>query len=309
MVLVAGKKDHGPGEHDYPAWQKAWAELFKLADKVDVVTAWEWPERDEFQKADVMVFFQHGDWDAQRAADIDAFLERGGGLVYIHWAVDGRDNAAGFAKRIGLASVGGKIKFRHGPLDLEFTKEAKHPIARNFDRLKLVDESYWMLTGDLPAGPGAGDAGRGEGSRGRCSGRPSRPRAACSCRSPATTRGRSTTRCSACCCCAASRGPRRSRWTGSTTWCGRVRTTRNDLGERSGVSRPMMSQSHHRAAYAAPLAFVDLLLLLHRLLHQLLHRLVERLIARRADPFLADHALGVDQVERRERVHAELLGD
>jgi len=151
VVLVAGKKDHGPGEHDYPAWQKAWAALFKMADKVDVVTAWEWPEADEFRKADVMVFFQHGDWDGKRAADIDAFLERGGGLVYVHWAVDGRDNVADFAKRIGLASHGGKIKYRHGPLDLEFSTAKRHPIARNFDRLKLVDESYWMLTGDLPA--------------------------------------------------------------------------------------------------------------------------------------------------------------
>ena len=38
----------------------------------------------------------------------------------------------------------------HGPLDLAFNKEPRHPVARNFDRLKLVDESYWMLTGDLP---------------------------------------------------------------------------------------------------------------------------------------------------------------
>jgi type 1 glutamine amidotransferase len=151
VVLVAGKKDHAKGEHDYPAWQKAWAELFKLAKDVTLVTAWEWPEREEFRKADLIVFYQHGDWDGKRAADVDAFLERGGGLVYIHWAVDGRANAADFAKRIGLASVGGKIKFRHGPLDLEFTKDGKsHPIARNFDRLRLVDESYWMLRGELP---------------------------------------------------------------------------------------------------------------------------------------------------------------
>jgi hypothetical protein len=150
LVLVAGKKDHGKGEHDYPAWQKAWSALFGLADKVELATAWEWPEKEEFQKADVMVFYQHGDWTPQRAADIDAFLDRGGGLVYIHWAVDGRADAPGFAKRIGLASVGGKIKYRHGPLDLEFNKDAKHPIARNFERLNLVDESYWMLTGELP---------------------------------------------------------------------------------------------------------------------------------------------------------------
>jgi type 1 glutamine amidotransferase len=151
VVLVAGKKDHGKGEHDYPAWQKAWAALFKLADRVEVATAWEWPAREEFQKADVLVFYQHGDWTPERATAIDVFLERGGGLVYIHWAVDGRADAPGFARRIGLASRGGKIKYRHGPLDLAFNKEAKHPIARNFDRLKLVDESYWMLTGDLPA--------------------------------------------------------------------------------------------------------------------------------------------------------------
>src|ERR1700738_1409801 len=85
IVLVAGKKDHGKGEHDYPAWQKAWAPLFRLADNVEVVTGWEWPDPDEFKKANVMIFYQHGDWTAARAADIDGFLERGGGLVYIHW--------------------------------------------------------------------------------------------------------------------------------------------------------------------------------------------------------------------------------
>jgi Trehalose utilisation len=151
IVLVAGQKDHGKGEHDYPAWQKAWAALFGLADQVAVGTAWEWPAKEEFQKADVLVFYQHGDWTPQRAADVDAFLDRGGGLVYVHWAVDGREDAPGFARRIGLASRGGKIKYRHGPLDLSFNQAAKHPIARKFDRLHLVDESYWMLTGDLPA--------------------------------------------------------------------------------------------------------------------------------------------------------------
>jgi Trehalose utilisation len=151
VVLVAGKKDHGKGEHDYPAWQKAWAALFRLADRVEVGTAWEWPAREEFGNADVLVFYQHGDWTPQRAADVDGFLDRGGGLVYIHWAVDGRADAPGFAQRIGLASRGGKIKYRHGPLDLSFNQDVKHPIARNFDRLHLVDESYWMLTGKLPA--------------------------------------------------------------------------------------------------------------------------------------------------------------
>ena len=97
VVLVAGPKDHGPGEHDYPAWQKAWSELLSAPEDTEVVTAWEWPEPEEFRKADVMVFYQHGDWTPQRAADTDAFLDRGGGLVYVHWAVDGREDPPGFA--------------------------------------------------------------------------------------------------------------------------------------------------------------------------------------------------------------------
>jgi putative heme-binding domain-containing protein len=149
VVLVAGPKDHGPGEHDYPAWQKVWAELLAAGDKIEVATAMEWPAKEEFTKADVMVFFQRGNWDAKRAADVDAFLERGGGLVYLHWAVDGQKDAPGFAKRIGL-TWGNGAKFRHGPVELSFNTEAKHPISRNLDKLAIVDESYWNLTGELP---------------------------------------------------------------------------------------------------------------------------------------------------------------
>ena len=151
IALVAGVKDHGLGEHDYPAWQLAWAELLAAAEHVEVSTAWEWPDKDAFQKADVMIFYQHGDWNADRAADIDAFLKRGGGLVYIHWALDGRSREHGleFANRIGLAA-GGLIGFRHGETTLMFNRDTKHPIIRNFSTLALTDETYWHLVGPLP---------------------------------------------------------------------------------------------------------------------------------------------------------------
>jgi putative heme-binding domain-containing protein len=151
VVLVAGPKDHGKGEHDYPAWQAAWKELLAAADGATVDTAWEWPTPEQFAKAGAVAFFQKGDWTPARAAAIDAYLERGGGLVYVHWAVEGRVDAPGFARRIGLASDSKLIKYRHGPLDLAFRPEAAaHPIARNLSALKLVDESYWKLLGDLP---------------------------------------------------------------------------------------------------------------------------------------------------------------
>jgi putative heme-binding domain-containing protein len=151
VVLVAGKKDHGPGEHDYPAWQKVWAELLAAADKVTVDTAWEWPSPEQFQKADVVVFFQRGDWTPERERAIDPFLVRGGGLVYLHYAVDGQKDPAGFAKRIGL-SWGPGARFRHGAVELDFRAAANHPIARNFQTPKFVDETYWRLGGELKSG-------------------------------------------------------------------------------------------------------------------------------------------------------------
>ena len=148
VVLVAGPKDHGPGEHDYPAWQKAWSDLLSAGNDVKVGTAWEWPEEKQLKTADVLVFYQKGEWTPRRAKDIDAFLKRGGGLVYIHYAVDGGTDAPGFAQRIGLAWKGGASKFRHGPLELGFETGSGHPIGRNFESVKFVDESYWQLVGN-----------------------------------------------------------------------------------------------------------------------------------------------------------------
>jgi type 1 glutamine amidotransferase len=68
--------------------------------------------------------------------------------VYVHWAVDGRGGQEEFAKRIGLASLGGSIKYRHGPMHIDLRPGADHPIARNFKNVDFVDEAYWMLTGD-----------------------------------------------------------------------------------------------------------------------------------------------------------------
>src|SRR4029079_12061851 len=85
----------------------------------------------------------------RRAADIDAYLQRGGGLVYIHWAVDGQKGGREFAKRIGLAGLG-LVGFRHGEETLVFNRAANHPIARNFDKLTLFDETYWKMDGSVP---------------------------------------------------------------------------------------------------------------------------------------------------------------
>lgn len=148
IVLVAGDKDHDAGEHDYPAWQKVWSRLLAEAPGTKVDTAWDFPSGEQIDDADVLVFYQRGRWNDERAAAIDPFLARGGGCVYIHWAVDGRGGQEEFAKRIGLASLGGGIKYRHGVLNVDFSPGKDHPVARNFDKLQWTDESYWQLFGD-----------------------------------------------------------------------------------------------------------------------------------------------------------------
>ncbi|MCO6042331.1 ThuA domain-containing protein [Aeoliella sp. ICT_H6.2] len=148
VLLVAGPKDHKLGEHDYPAWLDVWSRLLAKAPHTEVKTAWMFPTPEEAEKADVMVFYQKGLWNEKRAELIDQFLARGGGLVYIHWAVNGEDHPHEFAKRIGMASKAGAVGFRHGPLDIDFTPAGDHPVARNFDRVKWYDETYWRLRGD-----------------------------------------------------------------------------------------------------------------------------------------------------------------
>ncbi|MCR9291680.1 MAG: ThuA domain-containing protein [bacterium] len=148
ILLVAGTKDHGPGEHDYPAWLQAWSQLLPAADKISVDTAMNWPSAEQFAAADCIVFYQKGSWDAQRSAQIDGYLNNGGGLVFIHWAIEGGEQAPEFAKRIGLASNSALTKYRHGPLDLQFDTPATHPISRNLNKVHFYDESYWNLVGD-----------------------------------------------------------------------------------------------------------------------------------------------------------------
>jgi lysophospholipase L1-like esterase len=149
VLLVAGPKDHNAGEHDYPSWLDVWSQLLPRSPGVEVDSAWEFPTAEQAAWADVMVFYQRGRWDEARAAVVDPFLARGGGLVYIHWAVDGRGGEPAMAERIGLsAKGGGGIKYRHGVLDVDFSPGAGHPVARNLHRAQWTDESYWALTGD-----------------------------------------------------------------------------------------------------------------------------------------------------------------
>jgi len=148
IALVAGPKDHGPGEHDYPAWQRAWEKLLSKAPKTRVTMAWEKPAPSDFKTADVLVLFKHFAWPRELNEPVEAFLARGGGIVLLHFAVDAGDNGASVGKCIG-PYWGPGARFRHGWLDLEF-KEGEAPFLHGLAgrKLRFHDETYWRLTGD-----------------------------------------------------------------------------------------------------------------------------------------------------------------
>ena len=153
ILLVAGKKDHGPGEHDYPAWQKQWEPLLEKSPGVTVSTAFGRPEAKQWEGVDLAVFYCWGPqfWGDDLYQHLDPFLARGGGLVVLHSAVipDKSQDPEALARRIGLAYPP-SIKYRHGPLDLRFTAPGDHPITRGLPSpLRLVDESYWPEVGDV----------------------------------------------------------------------------------------------------------------------------------------------------------------
>jgi putative heme-binding domain-containing protein len=151
ILLAAGPKDHGPGEHDYPLWQRRWSKLLALDDSVTVDEAVTWPSAEQLRWADVIVMYSHNPgWGAAKAKELDAFLERGGGLVVIHWAVDGHEAGEALAQRIGHSWNPAASKYRHGPLEVDFTGSS-HPITRGLGKVSFVDESYWKLQGDPKA--------------------------------------------------------------------------------------------------------------------------------------------------------------
>ena len=160
IVLCASDKDpaHGrPGAHDYPLWRTRWTRLLGRANGITVEPANDWPTREQWETADVIAFNSYNPaWSLEGSpvnaagigAQMDAFLARGGGIVFIHFALNAGQNAGQLASRLGLAWGAGS-RFRHGVTD--WSLEFSHPLAKGFREWQIPDESYWNLTGDLIA--------------------------------------------------------------------------------------------------------------------------------------------------------------
>lgn len=145
ILWVSGEKDHGPDEHDYPLQQERWEELLGLSDQVNIHKTDSWPTSQQFDESDVIVFYWNfPQFEETHGKQLDAYLNRGGGLVFLHWAIDGGANPQALADRIGFAWKSGSSRYRHGDITLDFADKA-NPITRGFDQTLFLDEVYWDL--------------------------------------------------------------------------------------------------------------------------------------------------------------------
>ncbi|HET8549684.1 MAG TPA: ThuA domain-containing protein [Bryobacteraceae bacterium] len=146
VFLWAGLKTHGPGLHDYPQFLADWSKL--LTDRGAVVNgALHPPSREELEKSHVVVIYK-GDVgylaDADKGA-LEAFVERGGGLVSLHDALCGPDPAY-LAKLVGGAKKHGEVNYTlDAPVAYTIADKA-HPIMKDMSALTLYDEAFFNMT-------------------------------------------------------------------------------------------------------------------------------------------------------------------
>jgi type 1 glutamine amidotransferase len=146
VFLWAGLKTHAPGLHDYPQFLADWSKL--LTERGAVVTgALRPPTREDLEKADVVLIYK-GDAgylsDGDKAA-LEAFVQRGGGLVSLHDALCGPDPGY-FSKLLGGAKKHGEVNYTlEAPVTYTVADKA-HPIMKDMSGLTLLDEAFFNIT-------------------------------------------------------------------------------------------------------------------------------------------------------------------
>lgn len=165
--------DNWRDAHEYVwAMDRFCYDLLPHVPRVTITPVYYWPTQEQWDKADLAVFYlmPHSDgatgfddgtepegdirsiWDYDT---IDAYQKRGGGLIFIHFAVF-EGTGVELAKRIGLAWGTQKGPHNAWPtlsgsvVTMTPTPEGhKSPILKGFpEKFDLHDELYWPLTGD-----------------------------------------------------------------------------------------------------------------------------------------------------------------
>jgi hypothetical protein len=151
VVLVAGRRSHGPGEHEFFAGAAILMKCLKQTPGVWPVMARDgWPQHESiFQGARAVVFFMDGGGGhpilkPERMELLQKLLDEKAGFVNLHYAVE-------YPKKPGeqiLKWLGGYYEqgYSINPhWDATFAKLPEHPITRGVKPFALRDEWYYNI--------------------------------------------------------------------------------------------------------------------------------------------------------------------
>jgi type 1 glutamine amidotransferase len=148
IVWVWGyDKPHKPGNHDYLRIRDLMTGLLNQVSKVTVETAYNFPSKEQFDRADLVAMYLHlSDISSRQYADFKSYIERGGGVVALHETAIIRPASEGekLVECLGMAWDEGRSQW--GALFEDISIENRHEIFKGFPRkLTIVDEFYWDL--------------------------------------------------------------------------------------------------------------------------------------------------------------------
>jgi len=173
ILFAGGAKDHPPKSHSHDVLPKRWKVLLggagpgdeavtnlyrpqveadrtliaAGATSVTALSTLEWPTEEQFATADVIMLYQHPKClsDAKHQQQIEAFLNRGGGLVLSHYVLWNASPA--LPDLLGLAK-GKDSHYKHKVVTLKLP-ETRHPIMHGLpDTFTIADECFWNFQGD-----------------------------------------------------------------------------------------------------------------------------------------------------------------
>jgi type 1 glutamine amidotransferase len=152
IVLVAGPRSHGPGEHEFFAGCALLMDMLKQTPGVFPVMARDgWPQNPAiFDGAKAIVCFSDGGAGHPFVRDghlpiIDKYMKEGVGMSMIHYAVEPtKENG----QKEFLEWIGGcfEVDWSVNPhWEADFTSIPDHPVARGVKPFKMNDEWYFHM--------------------------------------------------------------------------------------------------------------------------------------------------------------------
>lgn len=146
IYIWAGLKSHLAGQHDYPQFLADWSKILTEHGAI-VDGALHAPRAADLAHSDVVIIYK-GDAgylsDEEKAA-LEAYIQRGGGLVSLHDSLCGPDPAY-FATLLGGGKKHGEVNYTLGAPIAYTIADSADPIMKGMTNITIWDEAFFKMT-------------------------------------------------------------------------------------------------------------------------------------------------------------------